>query len=145
MPHKLGHQCHVPYPVSESNSGLIQISLNTKGRHVKMITEYFEMQKKIFEFFGYVEDWAVIPMTDSRDKFWRLDGEGPGQLHYADSEEDLKNEAGDYYMDEIYTQRFLPKWVYRGDGFTMVCCDTQCDGNKLLRILDNSKERPQVG
>lgn len=44
------------------------------------------------------------------------------------------------YSNEIYTQRFLPKWVYRGKDYTMICVDTHTDGNKFLQIFDNSKE-----
>jgi hypothetical protein len=46
----------------------------------------------------------------------------------------------DGYAAEIYTQRFLPKWVYRGAEYTMVCVDTRTDGNKFLMVFDNKKE-----
>lgn len=107
---------------------------------MQSLDQYLGLQKQIFDYFGYVEDWVVIPIDDCRSMFWRLTGTGPGKLHYADSREELENESGNYYVDEIYTQRFLPKWVYRGEEFTMVCCNPGVDGNKFLRILDNSKE-----
>ncbi len=108
---------------------------------MKLLDEYFDIQQKIFDFFGYVEDWRVIPLSDCRDKFWRLTGDGPGEVQYADTEDELKDESDNYYVDDIYTQRHLPRWVYRGDGFTLVCCDPHIDGNKFLRVFDNSKER----
>jgi hypothetical protein len=49
-------------------------------------------------------------------------------------------EGGATYSAVIYRQRFLPKWVYRKDDFTMICADTQTDGNKYLMIFDNQKE-----
>ena len=49
-------------------------------------------------------------------------------------------DAGKHYEAEIYTQRFLPKWVYRGEKYTMVCMDTHTDGNKFLGIFENDKE-----
>ena len=108
---------------------------------MKLLDQYFEIQQKIYEYFGYVEDWVVIPIDDCREMYWRLDGEDRGgELHYAKTKEELVNETGDYYSDSIYTQRFMPKWVYRGEDFTMVCCDPHVDGNKFLRILDNAKE-----
>jgi hypothetical protein len=108
---------------------------------MELFDKYFEIQKQIYDFFGYKEDWCVIPLDNNCDKYWRLEGEGPGgELHYADSIKELEDQDGNYYVDSIYTQRFLPKWVYRGEGFTMVCCDTHTDGNKFLRILDNKKE-----
>lgn len=75
---------------------------------MQLLTEFFEIQAKVFEFFGYVEDWRVIPLDDARKYFWRLDGEGPGTVHFADTEEELANEEGNYYTNEIYTQRHLP-------------------------------------
>jgi hypothetical protein len=110
----------------------------------EVIDQYNAAKQAIFDHVGYVEDWVVIPLSDDREMFWRLeDSESFGtQLRYACTEEDLENESGDfYYLDEIYTQRFLPKWVYRGAEFTIVCCNPGVDGNKFLRILDNTKER----
>jgi hypothetical protein len=44
------------------------------------------------------------------------------------------------YHGPIYTQRFLPRWIYRGEECTMISVDTQCDGNKYLMIFSNEKE-----
>jgi len=109
-----------------------------------IIDQYNAAKQAIFDHVGYVENWVVIPLNDDREMFWRLEGgEGVGGvLCYAPTEHDLHDEAGSvYYEDEIYTQRFLPKWVYRGAEFTIVCCNPGVDGNKFLRILDNTKER----
>lgn len=59
---------------------------------------------------------------------------------FAETLEELESEEGDYYEHEIYTQRFLPKWVYRGEDYTMICVDTRVDGNKFLQVFDNKKE-----
>lgn len=109
---------------------------------MQLLTDFFNIQAKIFEYFGYVEDWRVIPLDDAREYYWRLEGEGPGEVHFADSEQELLDQSGTCYTEEIYTQRFLPKWVYRGEEFTLICVDTHVDGNKFLRVFDNSKERP---
>ena len=107
-----------------------------------ILDDYFELQNKIHEYFGYVEDWCAIPLDDSREYFWRLEGDGPGEVLFS-LNEDLTDED-DLYSNQIYTQRFLPKWVYRGEDYTMVVVDTQVDGNKFLQIFDNKKERPSV-
>jgi hypothetical protein len=105
---------------------------------MKLLEDYFKIQKEIYDYFGYVEDWKVIPINGATEYFWWEDGE---TVHFADSEDSLKSMIGNYYEHEIYTQRFLPKWVYRGKDFTMICVDTRTDGNKFLQIFDNSKER----
>ena len=44
------------------------------------------------------------------------------------------------YRNEIYTQRFYPQWVYRGEEVTLIFCDPHVDGCKWFRIFDNTKE-----
>ena len=107
---------------------------------MQLLDEYFSIEKKIHEYFGYEENWRVIPIDDSRKYYWHLEGEGPGTVHFADTEEELRTQTGEYYTNEIYTQRHLAKWVYRGQDYTMIAVDTQTDGNKFLSIFDNAKE-----
>lgn len=100
--------------------------------------DYNELKNKIYDYFGYVEDWVVIPLDfDAIDYSWYLDqnenGSGTVWFQDLDNDEDL-------YSHQIYTQRFLPKWVYRGNDYTMICVDTQTDGNKFLSIFTNSLE-----
>lgn len=105
-----------------------------------LLNDYFGLQQKLFEYFGYQEDWRVIPVDDSTKYFWKLDGESTGgKVCFADTKEELESEGGNYYENEIYTQRHLPKWVYRGKDYTMICVDTRTDGNKFLQIFSNDK------
>lgn len=108
---------------------------------MELLDKYNELREQVFAYFGYVEDWRAIPLDDSRMYFWKLRGEGPGDVLYADSEEELESEDGNFYSDEIYTQRHLPKWVYRGADYTMVCCNPHTYGNTFLRIFSNENER----
>jgi hypothetical protein len=112
---------------------------------MKLLDDYFELQRKIFDYFGYVEGWRVLPIDDARCHYWRLEGEGPGYVRFADSEDELTSESGNYYEHEIYTQWHLSQWVYRASGYTLVVVDTNTDGNQLLQVFDNSLERPNKG
>lgn len=123
---------------------------------MNFIDDYFKIKNQIFEHVGYNENWRILPLVDSREFYWQVDKEEKEYARYAETAIQLKNSFKpdsllsihivgqlseyEYYEDEIYTQRFLPKWVYRGAEFTMVIVDTHTDGNKLLRIFDNSKE-----
>ncbi len=107
---------------------------------MKLIDNYFKTQKQIYKYFGYCEDWVVIPIDDAREYYWRLNGEGPGVVRFADTPELLNGLDENYYENKIYMQRFLSKWVYRAKDYTMICVDTHTDGNKFLQIFDNSKE-----
>ena len=103
------------------------------------ITDYFKLRQDVFDYFGYVEDWVALPLEDSTQYVWKLTED---EVYFADTKEKLDDEnAGDYYSNDIYTQRFLPKWVYRADDYTMVVVDTHTDGNKFLQIFDNTKEQ----
>ena len=99
-----------------------------------------EVRQEIFDYFGYVEDWRVLPFDDAREYFWIIDGGDSGCVKFAETEEGLLDESSDYYENEIYTQRHLPKWVYRGADYTMIVVDTHTDGNQFLQIFDNKKE-----
>jgi hypothetical protein len=108
---------------------------------MKLLDDYLDLQTQIFDYFGYVENWRAIPLEDRREYYWILEGEGPGHVRYAETKEQLNDiDAGNYYEDSIYTQRFLEKWVYRKEGYTLICVDTHTDLNKFLAIFDNEKE-----
>jgi hypothetical protein len=107
------------------------------------ITTYFEAKEAVCQLFGYAEDWRVIPFDDRRGMYWMLtDGEGyDSKCVY--SEEPLTEDSitdGKIYSGLIYTQRHLPKWVYRTENLVLVAVDTQIDGNKFLMIFEADKE-----
>ena len=105
----------------------------------ELIKQEQDARRAIFDYFGYVEDWCIFPFADYRDMVWQIEGsETRGSVISSSSLEEFEN--GDTYSDEIYTQRFLPKWVYRGKDYTMILIDTHTDGNRLLAIYDNKKE-----
>lgn len=105
----------------------------------ELIEQEQNTRKAIFEYFGYVEDWCIFPFSDCREMFWHIDGsETNGCIISANSLEEYAD--GEVYSDEIYTQRFLPKWVYRAKDYTMILVDTHTDGNRFLAIYDNKKE-----
>lgn len=107
---------------------------------MKLLNDVTEAIKKVHDYFGYVEDWVSIPMDDATEYYWSLhqDSDGCGDVHF--NGEPYKYEDDPMYSNEIYTQRFLTKWVYRGAEYTMVVVDTHVDGNKFLQIFDNAKE-----
>lgn len=109
---------------------------------MELLNDYFKLREELFEYFGYKEDRSVIPISGYTKYWWQLEGEGPGPeiVRFADTVKEFNDQEGNYYEEEIYTQRYLPKWVYRGKDYTMVCVDTQTDGNKFLSIFDNAKE-----
>ena len=106
---------------------------------MKLLDDYFKLQNKIYKHFEYVEDWKVIPLEDGTNHYWHLfeNKDGSGHVIFAESVGDLK---APMYSNRIYTQRFLPKWVYRAEEYTMISVDTNTDGNKFLQIFDNKKE-----
>ena len=118
---------------------------------MNIFDDYFELQKKIHEYFGYVEDWKIIPLEDFRDVYWVLheDHRGHGEIVYKRKDdgqftngyEEIDTE---YYAAEIYTQRFLDKWVYRTEEHTMVAMNPGVDGNYYLGIFTNSLEQKDI-
>lgn len=107
---------------------------------MKMLDDYFELEKEIHEYFGYKEDWVVIPIDNQTYSFWYIeDEENNGKVVFANDVEDF-DDGMNYYSNEIYTQRFLNKWIYRAKDYTMIVVDTHTDGNIFLQIFNNSLE-----
>ena len=108
------------------------------------IDKYFELANQIHEHFGYVEDWKVIPMSNETEYYWMIidneDGRGICVRSDEPFTEDSIKGGNRIYSGSIYTQRFLNKYVYRSEDYTMAAIDTQTDGNKFLMIFDNEKE-----
>ena len=112
---------------------------------VNIVDKYFALQKELYKYFGYVEDWCVIPPDPCMGDYWMITGPEDicdTSVVWSPNPFTIENikSGQNIYSGTIYTQRFLPKWVYRGPEHTMVSVDTKTDGNKLLMIFDNDKE-----
>ena len=109
-----------------------------------VVDEYNRIQDALFEYFGYVQDWRVIPTDNQTGCYWMICGpENDNSTKVAYSDKPFTKElikAGKLCSGTIYTQRHLPKWVYRGLDHTMIAVDTHCDDNQVLMIFDNDKE-----
>ena len=103
---------------------------------MNLIEQYEAAREALYNHVGFVEDWVVYAIDDRTDMVRHEDGR---EVKYAENIEKF-NSDGDYYVDEIYTQRFYKKWVYRGDKLTMIFVDTHTDGNRFFAIYSNSKE-----
>jgi hypothetical protein len=104
----------------------------------KLLEDEKSARQALFVYFGYEEDWRVLPFDDATQYVWTLHAE---EVHYAKSARELTDEeAGNFYVNEIYTQRHLPKHVFRGADYTMILVDTHSDMNQFLQIFANDKE-----
>lgn len=108
---------------------------------MKLLDDYFKLREEIFKHFNYVEDWRVLPFNDCRDYDWLITEDN--SVIYG-KKENILRDNDEFYKDEIYRNRYLPKWVYRADDYTMILVDTHIDGNQFLSIFDNDKEIKEV-
>lgn len=108
---------------------------------MRLLDLYLDTQKEIYKYFGYEESWQVFPIDDSRNQFWRVDEVGR-EVEFADTKEELLEQRGNYYTNEVYHYYHLEKPVYRGKDYTMIVVDTNSDGNRFLQIFSNRKELP---
>lgn len=108
------------------------------------VDRLFEEKSAVDKLFGYRPDWVEIPYADRRSDYWMLiGGEGVGARCVYSSEPFSQQtiEAGKtIYSGLIYTQRFLPKWVYRTETHVLVSVNTQTDGNKFLMVFRADRE-----
>lgn len=102
-----------------------------------IIKNYVEAEQAILDHVGIKKDWVVYPFSFSLGVPWSTNGE---QVKYADSLEQF-NSDGDYYLDDIYTQRFYKKHVWRGEKYTLIFCHPHVDGMIWWGIFENSFEQ----
>jgi hypothetical protein len=103
---------------------------------IKLVDNYQKALDAIYEHVGFKEDWVICPLDDCTEMYWDT---WDKIVRYAKSIEEYKSESGDYYQDDIYTQRSYDKWVYEGEDFTMIFCNPGVDGMKWFRLFDNNK------
>ena len=110
---------------------------------MELLDRYFHLQQEIYTYFGYEENYRVIPLDDLTNAYWMLEQreDGGGFVLWSTKALTARTiRAGtNIYSASIYTQWFLPRWVYPGADYTMVCADTHTDQNKFLMIFTNSK------
>jgi len=116
-------------------------------KNESLIKNFFAMQDEVFKYFGYVEDWKVIPLDQQFGRQWMICGpEDSSSTTIAWTKagavftEPLIEKGELLYTGTIYTQRFLPKWVYRGKDYTMIDVDNHCDVNQQYMIFENALE-----
>lgn len=114
-----------------------------------VVDAYFERRLAIFKHVGYVEDWRILPIVDYRTDYWSVDEFEREHVRFSPSREALAywlkhDDYGKYgdrlYENAIYTQRHLPRWIYRGKELTIAVVDTHTDGNQYLQLLANERE-----
>jgi hypothetical protein len=104
---------------------------------MSLMKNYNEALEKIYKHVGFVEDWVIYPIDDRTNFYWEIVNNNSVKL--AETLETLNSDE-DYYEDVIYTQRFYSKWIYRGEKYTMIFCDSCVDGMKWFRVFSNELE-----
>lgn len=104
---------------------------------MNLMKKYNNAIQALYDHVKFKEDWVVYAIDDRTDMFWSIINKD--EVKFAKTKIDF-NSDGNYYLDEIYTQRFYKRWVYRGKKLTLIIVDTHTDGNKFFAVYDNSKE-----
>lgn len=136
---------HVSKPKLEEETPADRYLAEKQAEDIDLIELFFKLRDNVvYPYFdGFEDGYVVYALEDYRNYYWHLPyGEGcEGEVHYAETVKDLfDKDAGHYYVNDIYTQRFYDKWVWRGEKYTMIFCDTHTDGNKFFGVYSNDKE-----
>lgn len=97
-----------------------------------LLKQHNEIIEQIHVYFGYNENWTVLPIDDSTQYYWKLTESGV--QFYENQDDDDDNSYDNEFLNGSVED------VYRTEAYTMIVVDTHCDGNKFLQIFDNSKE-----
>lgn len=102
----------------------------------ELLKNYKEAEDALYGHVGFTPDWVLCPIDICDDVVWDIIEDG---VKYAETEEEFFSTNGDYYLDDIYKQRFYEKHVFEGEELTMVMCDPHIDGVKWFRFFRNDK------
>jgi hypothetical protein len=75
------------------------------------------------------------PLSDGRSYFWSI-SKGRQVVKFADTEQELKDEEGQYYESFI-----IDKGVVEKEKYTLVIANSQCFEGDRACIFDNAKRR----
>lgn len=103
---------------------------------MNIVEKYEKAKQELYNHIGFKEDWVVFPLINCIESYWDYD---KYSVYYSDVKKDVMTLNGEHYENEIYTQRFYDKWIYKGKNFTMIFCDPHVDGMKWFRVFDNTK------
>jgi hypothetical protein len=121
---------------------------------MELLNKYFELQKEIYNYFGYKEGFVSAEIDDCRKYFWTLKNDFEEEISFSLMEENQINSLKDMEEDDEWVEpeynfylcnsNHFPKVVFRGEDYTMIVIDTQVENNILLSIFDNKKELKEV-
>lgn len=100
---------------------------------MKLLKQYFEIENEIYEYFGFVQQWTIFPLSDETAHYWFVDNDKCYYNLEPFSEENI--EDGRHSSGVVMKKGILAK-----DDYTMIAIDTLCDGNRYLGIFDNEKQ-----
>ena len=103
----------------------------------ELLTKHEQIYDEVFTYFGYKGNWRELLIADKTDVFWYI-SENAEEVRYSYQPlipEDRHNT--DY---SAYIMQNLCYNICRGNDYTMIAIDTECDGNCFLAIFDNTKE-----
>lgn len=93
----------------------------------------------VLAYFGYCDDWRVLPLDDCRQYVWQLK-EREEQVLYATSLKELTTGEGLCFSAYLGAWPSTEKTVYRGPEYTAIVCDIACNGHASLVIFANTRE-----
>jgi hypothetical protein len=108
-----------------------------------LVDTYKAAERAILQHCGYEHGWAVYPLQDQRGQFWGIHG---GCCYHSPKHEVIaaviaEMDYPEEYDRDLYSSVIRGRpGVYRGAEFTLVCEDTQTDGNVFLSIYQNDHE-----
>lgn len=98
-----------------------------------IVDQYFSLEEKLQDHFGYEPSWSVYPFADYRDYFWYVDGK---IIRHSENKDSLINDD----ENNLYDCETLGNDAYVAGTYVLIPVDTRCDGNCFLAIFDMTKQ-----
>lgn len=97
-----------------------------------LLTEYARLEQEILAHFSYEPQWREYLIRDYRGLWWGIDRHTLYYQYENNPPTEDTMRRGQFCTADVRS-------VYRSaDGYSMLCLDTQTDGNKYLGVFEDS-------
>lgn len=104
----------------------------------ELLSRYNELESQILNYFGYQQEWTMLPLDDMTMMSWML---VTNRVIWSDKPltvEIIKD--GEIYDAFAFAAfNMVQRWVWEKEDYTLLRVDTRSDNNYLLMVFDNSR------
>lgn len=106
----------------------------------ELLSRYNELESQILNYFGYQQEWTMLPLDDMTMMYWML---ADDKVVWSDkllTAETVEKGMEIYDAVAYIAFNMTERWIWTKDDYTLLRVNTRSDNNHLLMVFDNSRQ-----